>query len=165
MCFFLREERLLHALEPDQHAFLEMEKNPFPGPQARKGQFLLMWKAPKDRTNASLGLMWAHKSIFQPTMEYFPSLGSLSTMYQGREGGLNAHLYKPSKRWTIHDHKVMLAKVAEATLVSFVNQGARAKEEDSIVGHPTILAHCNRERELNYIRRQKLKEKHPCVSS
>ena len=123
------------------------EKSLFPGPQVRKGQFLLMWKLLKDSTKGRLGIVWAHKSIFQRTMEFFPSLGSPSIMYQGREGGLKAHLYKPTKRWTIGDHKVMLAKVSQATLVSCVTQGVGAEEEDSIVGHPTILAHCSRERE------------------
>ena len=147
MCFFLREECLLCTLEPNKHTFLEVAKSHFLGPQASKGQFILMWKPPKDNTSASLGLVWAHKSIFQPTMEYCPSLGSLSTMYQGREGGLKAHLYKPTKRWTMGDHKFMLAKFSQATPVSCVTQGAGAEEEDSIVGHPTIIAHCSRERE------------------
>ena len=65
------------------------------------------------------------------------------------------------------DHKVMLDKVAQATPVSCVTQRVGAKEEDSIVGHPKILAHCSREREreLDYVRSQNLKEKHPCVGS
>ena len=57
--FFLRKERLLRALEPDNRAFLEVEKIHFLGPQARKGQFLLMWKLPKDNTSSSLSIVWA----------------------------------------------------------------------------------------------------------
>ena len=144
--FFLWKEHLLRALEPNKRAFLEIEKILFPR-QASKGQFLLMWKLPKDSTSASLGIVWAHKSIFQHTMESCPSLGSPSIMYQGREGYLKARLYKPTKRWTMVDHKVMLAKVAQATPAVFVNQGAGAEEEDSIIGHPTILAHYSGERE------------------
>ena len=63
------------------------------------------------------------------------------------------------------DHKVMLAKVTQATPVVCVNQGARAEEEDSIFGHPTILVYCSIERELNCVKRQNLKEKNPCVES
>ena len=63
------------------------------------------------------------------------------------------------------DQKVMLAKFSQATPVSCVTQGERAEEEDSIVGHPTILAHYSRERDLNCVRRQKLKEKHPCIET
>ena len=63
------------------------------------------------------------------------------------------------------DHKVMLAKVAQATPAVCVNQGARAEEEDSIVGHPTILVHCSKDKELNCVKGQNLKEKNPCIGS
>ena len=137
--FILREECLLHAFLPDKRAFLEVEKIHFSGPQASKGQLLLMWKPPKDKTSASLDMMRAHKIIFEHTMESHLSLGSPSIMYQGREEGFEAHLCKPTKIWTKGDHKALLAKISQATPASCVTQGVGEKE-DSMVGYPTSLS-------------------------
>ena len=103
VCLLMQKERLLRALERDKHAFLEVEKSHFSGPQARKGQFLLMWKFPKDSTHTSLGIVWAHKSIFEHTMESYPSLGSPSIMYQGREEGFEIPYINPPRdeEWVI----------------------------------------------------------------
>ena len=133
---FLCEERLLHALFLDKRTFLEMEKGHFLGPHQAKDNYSLCESHLRTTTSASLGIVWAQKSIFEHTMESYPSLGSPPIMYQGREGGFEAHLYKPTKRWKNGDHKVMLAKVAQATPASCVTQGAGEKE-DSMVGHPT----------------------------
>ena len=116
VCFILREEHLLHVLLPDKCAFLEMEKSHFPGPHQANDSYSLCESRLRTSTKASLDTMWAHKSIFEHTMESHLSLGSLSIMYQGREGGFETHLYKSTKRRRHGDHIVMLVKVAQATL-------------------------------------------------
>ena len=120
--FFLREERLLRGLLPEKRAFLEMEKSHFPGPLQAKDSYSLCEIHLRTATSTSLDIMWAHKRIFEHTMESHLSLGSPSIMYQGREGGFEAHLYKPTKRWKNGDHKVMLAKFSQATPALCVTQ-------------------------------------------
>ena len=85
--FILREERLLHAFFPDKRTFLEMEKIHFPGPLQAKDSYSLCESRLRTATNASLDIMWAHKRIFEHTMESHLHLGSPSIMYQGRQGG------------------------------------------------------------------------------
>lgn len=121
-CFFLQEEHILRAFLLDKCAFLEMEKSHFPGPQQAKDSYSLCESRLRTSTSASLDIMWAQKIIFEHTMESHLSLGLPSIMYQGREGGFEAHLYKPTKRWTNGDHKVMLAKVAQETPALCVTQ-------------------------------------------
>ena len=113
--FFLREEHLLCTFFPDKCAFLEMEKSRFPRPHQAKDNYSLCEIHLRTATSASLDTMWAHKRIFEHIMESHLSLGSPFIMYQGREGGFEAHLYKPTKRWKNGDHKVMLAKFSQAT--------------------------------------------------
>ena len=134
MRFIFQEERLLCTLELDKRAFLEVEKSHFPRPQASKGNFVLMWKLPKDSTSASLGPVWAHNSIFQPTMESCPSLRSPSTMYLGREGDLKFTYKNPSR----YEKSVITRYAGQScpSNTSSVWPKAEAKEE-SIVGHPT----------------------------
>ena len=96
-------------------------------------------------------------------MESHLSLGSPSIMYQGREGGFEAHLYKPTKRLTNGDHKVMLAKFAQATPTSCVTQGSGARE-DSMVGHPTSQS-TTIERESETASEAELGRKHPCIGT